>query len=92
MTIGAFIGLSLISYIFVTDSVLFREILVAHVRAVVGIPMAATSAFLVVFILESRSGTIKFELLKAKFEGASGPVVLWVFTFLAFILGIWLLW
>lgn len=92
LTIGGSILLFIISYVLITDTTLFREIMQKHVQAVVGIPMAAASAFVVVFILESRAGTIEFELLKVKFRGASGPVVLWVFTFLAFVIGIWLLW
>lgn len=92
MTIAAFVALFSICYLLITDNVLFRKIVDEHVRAVVGVPMAAVSAFLVVFILESRAGTIEFEIFKVKFRGASGPVVLWVFTFLSFVLGIWLLW
>ena len=92
MTIGASIALYLISELFITDQTLFRDLIKDHVRAVVGIPMAAGSAFLVVFLLESVAGRIEFEVFKLKFRGASGQVVLWVFTFLAFTLGIRILW
>jgi hypothetical protein len=92
ITIAAFVALFIICYLLITDTTLSRELVREHVRAVVGVPMAAVSAFLVVFILESRAGTIEFELLQVKFKGASGPVILWVFTFLAFVSGIWLLW
>ena len=34
----------------------------------------------------------KFSFLGFEFEGASGPVVLWVLCFLAQMFGIWLLW
>ena len=40
----------------------------------------------------TRSGAIEFEVLTVKFRGASGPVVLWTFAFLAIVAGIKVLW
>jgi hypothetical protein len=42
--------------------------------------------------LEQTSGPIEFEGLGFKFKGASGPVVLWVFCFLAIAGAIKLVW
>ena len=63
-----------------------------HFAGVVGIPMAALTAFCIVILLQSTSGPIKFKILKLEFEGASGQVILWVFCFLAIVLSIKLLW
>ena len=62
------------------------------VRPVVGIPLAALLAFCIVAILQATVGTIKFKALGVEFEGASGPVVLWIFSFLAVVWSIYLLW
>lgn len=43
-------------------------------------------------LLEQVHGTIAFEGLGFKFRGASGPVVLWVFGYLAIVGSIKLLW
>jgi len=71
---------------------LFRSLLERQARAIFGIPMAALSAFCVVWVLEATSGRIEFEVGGLKFRGASGPVVLWVLAFLAFVFAIYLLW
>jgi hypothetical protein len=60
--------------------------------ATIGIAMSAITAFCLVAILEITRGAIEFEVLGFKFRGASGPVILWVFCFLAMIFGLWLLW
>jgi len=92
ITIGSFVALSIICYKFLFQPELFDTLLKEHVHAVVGIPMAAVYAFCVVLTLEASSGPIEFEALGFKFRGASGPVVLWVFSFLGFVLAIRLLW
>ena len=54
--------------------------------------MSAISAFCLVALLEISRGPIEFEVMVFKFKGASGPVVLWVFCFLAIIFAVNLLW
>jgi hypothetical protein len=92
LAVGGFAALALIIIVFASDPSRFRELLDKQVRAVVGIPMAAVSAFCVVWVLEATSGRIEFQAVGFKFRGASGPVVLWVMSFLAFVLAIHLLW
>lgn len=60
--------------------------------AVVGLPAAALASLCLVMFLEKTSGPIEFEGLGFKFKGASGPVVLWVFSFLAIVGAIKLVW
>ena len=84
----------------VTSVVFFRYIpkdllmkaINAHFVAVTGVPLSAISATLVIAMFRATAGKIEFELPGVKFHGASGPTVLWVFCFLAFITGIRLLW
>ncbi len=69
------------------------QVLHEHYAATIGVPLSAMSAFCVVLLLRVvYTGPIEMEALGFKFRGASGPVVLWVFCFLAIIFGFWLLW
>ena len=70
----------------------FIDIMYQHLAAVIGIPGAVITAFVIVSVLEHVSGPIKFEGLGFKFEGASGPIIMWVIVFLALVGGIRLLW
>jgi hypothetical protein len=92
LVVGAFSALALIVYIFWSDPKSFSALLIQHLRPIIGVPMAAVSAFSVVWVLQATSGRIEFELGPMKFRGASGPVVLWVFAFIAFAFAIVLLW
>ena len=82
--VGAYLGLS--------DKEFVHTLIREHVRAIVGLPMAAASAFCVVVTLEATSGKIEFKVLGFEFKGASGPVVLWVLCFLVFVLSLRVLW
>ncbi len=68
------------------------DIAKAHFAATVGLPGAALVAMAVVLFLEFNAGPIQFEVIGFKFRGASGPVILWAFCFLAVAAAIKLLW
>jgi len=68
------------------------ELALNHFPAVIGLPAAAAASFVVVLLLRNTEGPIEFEGLGFKFKGASGPVVLWVFVFLAIAAAIRMLW
>jgi len=70
----------------------FLRMVQQHPAATIGIGISAISAFCLVAVLEVTRGSIEFEVLGFKFRGASGPVILWVFCFLAMVFGLWLLW
>ena len=70
----------------------FLEIVLAHFPAVVGLPAGAFASLCIVMFLKHTSGAIEFEGLGFKFKGASGPIVLWVFCYLAVAASIKLLW
>lgn len=63
-----------------------------HFSATIGLPSAALAALCLVVFLEQTSGAIEFEGFGFKFKGASGPIVLWVFSFLAIAAAIKVLW
>ena len=63
-----------------------------HTSAVIGLPIATVTAFLLVSVLQVTTGKIEFEGLGFKFRGASGPIVLWIACFIVLVIGIKLLW
>jgi len=69
-----------------------RELGKAHSRALLGMPCCAMMSLTVLSLLRVSAGPIEFEALGFKFRGASGPVVLWIFTYLACISGVVALW
>lgn len=70
----------------------FMEIMYQHLAMMVGVPGSIIASFVLVTVLEEVSGQIKFEGLGFKFEGASGPIIMWVIVFTALIGGIKVLW
>lgn len=70
----------------------FLAMVQQHPAATVGVAISAITAFCLVALLEVARGPIEFEVLGFKFRGASGPLILWVFCFLALIFAVWLLW
>lgn len=63
-----------------------------HFRAIIGLPAAAAAAFAIVSLFRTTEGQIKFSGLGLTFEGASGPIVLWIICFLAIAAAIRALW
>jgi hypothetical protein len=59
-----------------------------HAPAVIGVPWAGGSAFIVVLVLRTSFGAIDFKVLGVEFKGASGPIIMWVFCFLVEVLAI----
>lgn len=59
------------------------RLVIGHFKAIIGVPAAAISAFIVIWALSVTSGEIEFEAWGLKFKGAAGPVIFWVLTFLA---------
>lgn len=63
-----------------------------HFAATVGLPCAAAGAFIICTLFRTAEGKIQFSALGFKFEGASGPIVMWVLCFLAKAAAIRMLW
>jgi hypothetical protein len=71
----------------------FIQLIDKHFAATIGVPLSAITAFCIVLLLKVvNTGPVELEALGFKFHGAAGPVVLWIFCFLAVILGVYLLW
>jgi hypothetical protein len=68
------------------------KLFVDHFLAAIGVPFIAAASFCVVWILRTTEGQIEFEGWGLKFKGASGPVILWIFVFLAITFAVKLLW
>lgn len=60
--------------------------------AMILVPMAGLMALCIVLALRFTAGEIRFKGLGFEFEGASGPIVLWVFCFLAIVAGLRVFW
>ena len=63
-----------------------------HPAAMIGLPLCALAALCLVLLLRSTSGPIEFEAVGLKFKGASGPIIMWVVTYLAMVASVKLLW
>ena len=71
----------------------FFVIAIRHFPAVVGLPLAAVASLFIVIVLKVISGEkLSFKIWGLNFEGASGPVILWMLCFLAMALAINTLW
>jgi hypothetical protein len=106
-TFGPAIGVTfavvgLVGYLVVGVLALFgveslRQLLLDNPRANIGIPCSALAAFVVVSTLwaafppKKTDGQMQVKILGLEFTGPSGPISLWVVSFLAFILAIRLL-
>jgi hypothetical protein len=67
-------------------------ILKDHFAAIIGVPVSAAFAFLIVVFLRQTEGPIEFTGLGFDFKGASGQVAMWVVCFLAIAGALKLLW
>jgi len=74
------------------DSSWMLPIIRDHFAAVVGGPCAAFAALLLVLLLRYTVGPIELKGLGFEFKGAAGPIILWMFCFLAIVTGIKTLW
>ena len=90
-TWGIFAGCFL-AYHSLTGDRFVVDLTKAQFGAMILVPMAALAALCIVTILEWTAGDIKFKGLSFEFEGASGPIVLWVFCFLAIVAALRFFW
>jgi hypothetical protein len=78
------------------SSLLFRgelgPLFVKDFPVLVGLPVAAVGAFVIVTFLRQGEAPIEFEGLGFKLRGAAGQVVLWLLCFIVFAVSIKLLW
>ena len=75
-----------------SDTSWLLSVIHEHYAATIGVPLSAVSSACIVLLLKATAGPIEFEALGFKFKGASGPVVLWLFCFLAMVFALKLLW
>ncbi len=71
----------------------FLDMVKGNPAGTIGIAIGAISSFSVVVVLDIFSrDPISFKFFSFEFKGASGPVILWVVCFLAFVAGTNFLW
>jgi hypothetical protein len=72
---------------------LLESVFKEHFAGILGPTMSVMTALVIVVIFRVAAGPIEFDTpFGFKFKGASGPVVLWVFTYLACVSGMVALW
>jgi len=64
------------------------KLVAQHFVAILGLPICIIASFVLVFLLKVGEAPIEIEGLSFKFKGASGPVILWIFCFLAMVSGV----
>jgi hypothetical protein len=69
-------------------------LLASHFPAMVGLPLAAMAALVIVIILEARFEHVEMRLFGGflEFSGASGPILLWAFCFATMAAALALIW
>ncbi len=70
----------------------FPLLIINKFAAIIGLPMSAIASLILVVFLHESQGKIEFEIIGMKFKGASGPIVMWAFCFLAMATAIKLIW
>jgi hypothetical protein len=68
------------------------QLAIANFPAIVGLPLAAVAAFIVVAVFRQSENPIEFEALGFKLKGAAGEIVLWIACFMSLVIEIRLLW
>lgn len=86
------IWLGHLAWSMVTRSQWSVDLFQKHTAVSIALPICALTAYLLVTLLEIRSGPIRMKGWGLEFEGASGPIILWIFVFLAGTFGVWILW
>lgn len=84
--------LALLFYWFWWKQDWLMQIVLEHFKATVILPIIATVAYVLVTILEIRSGPLEFEVLGLKLKGGAGPAVIWILALLAGTLATQVLW
>jgi hypothetical protein len=79
-------------WLFGTFNGALSSILIEHIPAAIGLPLAALASACIVAIFEFQSGSIEIKGVGFEFRGASGPIILWIFCLLAIVSAIKILW
>ncbi|MCC6916996.1 hypothetical protein [Nitrosomonas sp.] len=68
------------------------QLMKEHAPAMLLLPLAALASFCNVLLLKITDGKIEIEVLKLRFQGASGPIIMWVISFGTMATAIYFLW
>jgi len=93
LAIAVLIGLWVLLVDKALNSKDYAALVLGHFPAIIGLPMAAIAAFVLVAYLKQKPGEgITFKALGIEFSGPSGEAILWVICFMSITLAIKLLW
>lgn len=67
---------------------IWSQITRENLSVALGLPAVALAALIIVALFRVTEGQIRLKALGLEFEGASGPIVMWVFCFLAMVGGL----
>ena len=70
----------------------YLGLFVDHFAVIVGLPMAAALATILVALMPSKFGRIEFQAMGVKFKGGAAPIILWIICFIVIVLAIKLTW
>ncbi|MBG19437.1 MAG: hypothetical protein CML31_05645 [Rhizobiales bacterium] len=71
---------------------ILTELVVTNFAAIIGLPFAAITSFIVVTLFRQTEGAVEFEAFGVKLKGSAGQTILWVICFLSIAAAIALLW
>ncbi len=72
---------------------ILQKLVTDHYLGVIGMPIMAIFSLVIVVILRVTEGEIEIGTpFGFNFKGASGPIILWIFCFLAMVFGAQYLW
>ena len=82
------IGIAICAYFFLGASIVgrtgfFDEVVRSHLATVIGLPACALASLGLVILLRTIAGNLEVSFLGNTFKGASGPLIMWIFCFLA---------
>jgi hypothetical protein len=87
LVVGVCVSFMAYIFFFKPDSASI-DIMKEHFKAVIGIPAAYLASLFLVLLLKQKEKPIEFRGLSFEFKGASGEIILWVFSFLSIVYAI----
>jgi hypothetical protein len=86
-------AVSIWAYLYIQlHGIYYASVLYSQIPTLIGLPMAASAALLLVLLLPENYGNIDARVLGIHLRGASGPIILWVICFLSIAATIKLTW
>lgn len=79
-------------HLFVSKPQWLLDVINNHFAAIILPPLMMVGSIVVVLSLKMAEGPIKFKVLGFEFDGAAGPIIMWVMVYLVMVLSVTILW